>query len=120
MLEGTQTRLVFSMGANDTTAAGAGTRIAPDRSTDALAQILHEAGRRALPALVVGPPLAGDDDQHARIRALSVRFAAVAAGRHVPFIETAAHMPAASPSCGKHDVATARTQQQRAMSNSPD
>jgi len=85
----TRPRMVFSFGANDTTAEGESTRVAPQRSAQALADMLHGAADRQLPSLVIGPPLAGDDEQHDRIRSLSARLATVCDQHQTPFIEVA-------------------------------
>jgi len=89
LLAGPRSRLVFSFGANDTTTAGDGTRVSREQSTRALDAILRGAADHALTAFVVGPPPAGDDEQHARIRALSRDLAATCDTHHVPFIEVA-------------------------------
>lgn len=86
---GTRPRLVVSCGANDTTAEGASTRVTPQRCAQALADILRGAADLRLPTLVVGPPLAGDDAQHDRIRSLSVRLAPVCDTHQARFIEVA-------------------------------
>lgn len=93
---GTRPRLVVSCGANDTTAEGASTRVTAQRSVQALADILHGATELRLPTLVVGPPLAGDDAQHDRIRSLSARLAPVCDRHQARFIEVAHHQRAES------------------------
>lgn len=86
---GTRPQVVFSFGANDTTAEGETTRVTPGHSAQALADMLRSAADLGLPSLVIGPPLAGTDQQHDRIRSLSARFAAVCGRHQAPFIEVA-------------------------------
>ena len=93
---GADCRVVFAVGANDTTLEGDGPRVVPDRSCLALAKMLDQAGELALPAAVVGPPPVGDGAQQARVVTLSEAFAELCAERRVPFWPVAATL-AASP-----------------------
>jgi acyl-CoA thioesterase-1 len=79
--------VVFGFGVNDTTEEDGRLRVEPGEGIEALAAMLEGAARLALPALVVGPPPAGEPAQDVRVRALSARFAAVAAARAVPFVD---------------------------------
>ncbi len=78
-------RVVFAVGANDTTIESGRARVTPDRSCMALAKMLDQAATLRLPAAVAGPPPVGDAAQQARAVALSDAFAEVCAARGVPF-----------------------------------
>jgi lysophospholipase L1-like esterase len=82
-------RLVFSFGVNDTTAAGAATRVALAASLDNGRAIL-EAARQAYPLLLVGPPPVAGDAHNARIAELSERLARLAGALDVPYLEVCA------------------------------
>ncbi len=86
---GTQTRLVLSFGANDTAEVNGEPRVASAQTIAALARILDTASAERFGVIVVGPPPAGDDAQHQRLRALSHEFDACCRSRSVPFIEIA-------------------------------
>ncbi len=85
LLAGADCRVVFAVGANDTTAEDGRVRVTPDRSCMALDKMLDQAATLGLPAAVAGPPPVGDAAQQARAVALSEAFAGVCAARGVPF-----------------------------------
>lgn len=94
---GADCRVVFAVGANDTTAEDGRVRVTPDRSCMALEKVLDQAATLRLPAAVAGPPPVGDAAQQARAVALSDAFAEVCAARGVPFwpvVETLLASPA--------------------------
>lgn len=78
-------RVVFAVGANDTTEERGTVRVAPERSRMALDKMLDQAATMRLPAAVAGPPPVGDAAQRARTVALSDTFAELCAERDVPF-----------------------------------
>ena len=82
-------RVVFSFGANDATREEGRLRSDPADSVENLERALAGARDRGLPALVVGPPPVDDAAQQERIRALSIAFAGVAAGRDAPYVPIA-------------------------------
>ncbi len=82
---GADTRVVFAVGANDTTVEDGRRRVEPDRSCMALGAMLDQAAGMRLPAAVAGPPPVGDAAQRERAVALSARFAELCAARDVPF-----------------------------------
>ncbi|MER5967903.1 GDSL-type esterase/lipase family protein [Streptomyces sp. NPDC002057] len=89
-LPGADNRLVVSFGSNDTVEEDGGVRVDPARCLDNLASILDESERRAVTALVVGPPpVVGAGEGHLR-RALELaeEMAATCRRRQVPFIAT--------------------------------
>jgi acyl-CoA thioesterase-1 len=79
--------VVFGFGVNDTTVEDGRLRVEPDEAVDALGRVLDRAAQLALPALVVGPPPAGEPAQDARVRDLSGAQQRVAAARGVPFVD---------------------------------
>jgi lysophospholipase L1-like esterase len=79
--------VVGGFGVNDTTAEGGRLRVEPEAAVDALRRVLDGARELSLPALVVGPPPAGEPAQDVRVGALSAAFASVAATRGVPFVD---------------------------------
>ncbi|MFF1613520.1 GDSL-type esterase/lipase family protein [Amycolatopsis sp. NPDC058278] len=83
-------RLVISFGSNDAVEEGGRVRVAPDRCLDNLASILDECWRRAIAALVVGPPpVIGAGAEHLRRTSkLAGEMAALCRSRDVPFIGT--------------------------------
>jgi len=78
-------RVVFAVGANDTTLEDDRPRVTPDRSCRALETMLGQAAELGLPAAVAGPPPVGDAAQRARAIELSDAFGALCAERDVPF-----------------------------------
>jgi acyl-CoA thioesterase I len=89
-------RVLFAVGANDTTEERGAVRVTPERSLMALGTMLDQAARLRLPTAVAGPPPVGDADQRARTVALSDAFAELCAARDVPFWPVAATL-ACSP-----------------------
>lgn len=79
------TRVVLSVGVNDTTYVNGIPRILPDDSCTNLERILETLSGD--PVLVVGPPAVSDDAQNARIAELSNRFLALCRARGVPYVE---------------------------------
>lgn len=82
---GADCRVVFAVGANDTTAENGAERVPPSRSLMALAKMLEQAAALRLPAAVAGPPPVGDAAQRERVAALSGAFGELCAAREVPF-----------------------------------
>jgi acyl-CoA thioesterase-1 len=78
-------RVVFAVGANDTTVEHGRQRVTPERSCTALGAMLDQAAAIDLPAAVAGPPPVGDAAQRARAIALSDAFGELCAARAVPF-----------------------------------
>ncbi len=83
---GTDTRIVTSFGANDTAREEGVQGVEPERSCDALSEILERAAAIELPALVVGPAPVDDAEQNRRIQSLSGEFGEICASRAVPFL----------------------------------
>lgn len=117
LLAGADSRVVFAIGANDTTVEDGVLRVAPDRSCAALGGMLDEAAALGVPAAVVGPPPVGDAEQRTRVIALSDAFAEVCAARDVPFwpvaetllasptwLDEAAAGDGAHPAAGGYDL----------------
>jgi acyl-CoA thioesterase I len=117
LLAGADCRVVFAVGANDTTVEGGTVRVPPERSCMALDKMLDQVAALGLPGAVAGPPPAGDAEQQARVVALSDAFAAVCAAREVPFwpvaepllasrtwLEEAAAGDGAHPAAGGYDL----------------
>jgi lysophospholipase L1-like esterase len=82
-------RVVFALGANDTTVEDGARRVPPERSLMALAKMLEQAAELRARVAVAGPPPVGDEAQRARGLALSDAFAALCAERGVPFFPVA-------------------------------
>lgn len=114
---GADCRVIFAVGANDTTVESGSLRVTPDRSCMALDKMLGQAAEIELPAAIAGPPPAGDAEQQARVVALSDAFAEVCAAHDVPFwpvaetllasptwLEEAAAGDGAHPSAGGYDL----------------
>jgi acyl-CoA thioesterase-1 len=99
-----ESRLVLSMGVNDTTEEDGAPRLEPARSVAALGEVLAGADRAGWPVLVVGPPVVADDVQNQRIGALDDRFGSVCAGSGVPYVPVARAL-AADPTW-RREVAT--------------
>ncbi|HKG03317.1 MAG TPA: GDSL-type esterase/lipase family protein [Conexibacter sp.] len=85
LFAGADCRVVFAVGANDTTFENGAVRVAPERSCMALDKMLDQVAALGLPVAVAGPPPAGDAAQQGRVVALSDAFAEVCAAREVPF-----------------------------------
>lgn len=79
------TRVVVSMGVNDTTYMDGNPRVSPDDSCANLERILEIISGD--PLLVVGPPAVSDDAQNARIAQLSADFHALCSARGIPYVE---------------------------------
>jgi lysophospholipase L1-like esterase len=86
------TKVVFAMGANDTTEKDGVLRVEPGDSVEILATLLRQSDAAGLPALVVGPAPVGDDRQMDRITELSDRFAGLCRQMGVPFVDVAARL----------------------------
>lgn len=84
-----ETRVVFAVGANDTTAGDDGVRCDADESVETLTALLSQAAAIGLPTMVVGPAPVGDERQMQRIAELSERFAKVCEEAGVPYVEVA-------------------------------
>jgi acyl-CoA thioesterase I len=83
-------RVVFAVGANDTTSEGGVPRVAPERSCMALDKMLEQVAALGLPAAVAGPPPVGDAAQQRCVAALTDTFGELCARRDVPFWPVAA------------------------------
>ena len=90
-------RVVFAVGANDTTIEGDGPRVTPERSCRALETMLEQAAGLGLPAAVAGPPPVGDAAQRARAVELSDAFGELCAARAAPFWPVARALDASRP-----------------------
>jgi len=117
LFAGADCRVIFAVGANDTTVENGSVRVTPDRSCMALDKMLDQATALGLPAAVAGPPPACDTEEQARAIALSASFAEVCAARDVPFwpvaetllasrtwLDEAAAGDGAHPSAGGYDL----------------
>jgi len=82
---GADCRVVFAVGANDTTVENGAERVPPSRSQMALGKMLEQAAALGLAASVAGPAPVGDAEQRARVAALSDAFGELCAAREVPF-----------------------------------
>jgi len=78
-------RVLFAVGANDTTVEDGRPRVTPERSCLALGTMLGQAAELGLPTAVAGPPPVGDAAQRARAIELSDAFGELCAARAVPF-----------------------------------
>jgi len=90
-------RVVFAVGANDTTLEAGSPRVTPERSCLALEKMLDQATELGLPAAVAGPPPVGDAAQRARVIELSDAFAERCASRAVPFWPVARTLEVSRP-----------------------
>ncbi|WP_051684372.1 GDSL-type esterase/lipase family protein [Blastococcus sp. URHD0036] len=99
-----ESRVVLSLGVNDTTEEDGAPRLAPARSVAALGEMLTGAASAGWPVLVVGPPSVADDAQNQRIAALDDRFGSVCADSGVPYVPVARAL-AADPTW-RREVAT--------------
>jgi acyl-CoA thioesterase-1 len=86
VLPGTDTRMVLSFGANDTTMAGGTVRVPTDLSRRALITLLDEASNLDVATWVVGPAPVDDTTQNRRMGALTEAFAEVCHERGTPFV----------------------------------
>lgn len=89
LLPEADTRLVVSLGTNDTTIEHGRLRVEPERSAAALSEILDGAAALGLPALAVGPAPIDDARQNARIQALSASFSSICSAAAVRFVGVA-------------------------------
>lgn len=80
-----ETRVVLSLGVNDTTHEGGQPRVHLEESCVNLERLLDSLAGDSI--LVVGPPAVADDAQNVRIGRLSTRFHQLCRGRGIPFIE---------------------------------
>jgi acyl-CoA thioesterase-1 len=83
----TDTRVIVSVGVNDTVLDDRFPRVAPEQSTANLTAIIGKAARRGLPLLVVGPPPIADDGHNARIADLNQRYSRLCGQLAVPFVD---------------------------------
>lgn len=102
--DGTDPRVVLSLGVNDTTWENDGPRVAPDESVANLAEILDRAAVRGWPVLVVAPPPVGDPGQNARTALLDERFARICRDASVPYVPV--HQPLRDSAVWMHEVRT--------------
>ncbi|MFC9327038.1 GDSL-type esterase/lipase family protein [Kitasatospora sp. NPDC057015] len=102
LAEGTDRRVVFSLGVNDTTLEGGRPRVAPEESTANLAKMLDGAAGRGWQALVVAPPPVADPGQNLRTARLDERFASLCREAGVPYV--AAHRPLSGNAVWMHEV----------------
>ena len=79
------TRVVLSMGVNDTTHVDGAPRVSLAESCANLTAVLDAVAGD--PVLVVGPPAVADDAQNDRIRELTGRYLELCRGRGVPYVE---------------------------------
>ncbi|WP_336030520.1 GDSL-type esterase/lipase family protein [Geodermatophilus sp. FMUSA9-8] len=87
--DGTDHRVVFSLGANDVSAPAGRRRVPQERTLEVVAGMLDEAHAAGWPAFVTGPPPGADAGWTDRALALSAAMAEVAASRAVPFADLA-------------------------------
>lgn len=90
-------RVVFAVGANDTTVQDGRPRMTPDRSCLALGKMLDQAAELGPATAVAGPPPVGDAAQRTRAIELSDAFGALCAARGVPFWPVARALDASRP-----------------------
>lgn len=83
--DGSNGRLVFSFGVNDTVMEDGKRRIPEEESITNFREILGNAGAR-FPVLMVGPPPLPDDVHNARIAALDHRYAREAEALDLPYL----------------------------------
>lgn len=81
-----ETRVVFAVGANDTTEEDGTLRVEPDKSVEILAALLNQSATAGFPVMVVGPAPVGDQRQMDRIIDLTDQFTGVCAEAGVPFV----------------------------------
>ena len=84
--EGTDGRIVFSFGVNDTTLENGTCRVEVSDSAENTREIL-KAATQLFPVLMVGPPPVLDAEHNLRIAALSKQFAVVCAELDVPYLD---------------------------------
>jgi lysophospholipase L1-like esterase len=86
------TKVVFAVGANDTTEEDGVLRVVPNKSVETLAALLRQSATAGFPAMVVGPAPVGDRLQMERIATLSDRFVEVCEQMGVPFVNLSPHL----------------------------
>lgn len=79
------TRVVVSLGVNDTTYVDGKPRIRPEDSCANLERLLDIISGD--PTLIVGPPAVSDDAQNARIAELSAHFHALCSARGISYVD---------------------------------
>jgi acyl-CoA thioesterase I len=84
---GTDTRVVVSVGVNDTMLEGHAPRVTAEVSTANLEEIIAKARHHDLPLLVVGPPPIADGRHNARIADLVDRYGDLCSRCTVPFVD---------------------------------
>jgi acyl-CoA thioesterase-1 len=87
-----ETKVVFAVGANDTSEEEEASRVELTDSVGALVAMLRQAEEAGLPAIVVGPAPVGDEQQVERIANLSSRFAEACEQMGVSFVEVTASL----------------------------
>jgi acyl-CoA thioesterase-1 len=87
-------RVVVSLGVNDTTIRDGRRRVPRERSPQHLTAILDGARGAGWPVLVVGPPPVADSAQNERLAELDTGFAGACAGRGVPYVRVLAALAA--------------------------
>jgi lysophospholipase L1-like esterase len=85
-LPGTETRVVFCFGANDTALDNNRRRLTLDQSLANARALLHEAKAR-YPVLLIGPPPVADATHDERIGELSRALATVAQQENIPYLD---------------------------------
>jgi acyl-CoA thioesterase I len=83
------TKVVFAVGANDTTEEDGTRRMNAAESAKTLAALLQQAKAVGLPAMVVGPAPVGDHEQMGRIGNLSACLNEICEQAQVPFVDVA-------------------------------
>lgn len=78
------TKVVFAVGANDTTEEDGTRRMTATESAKTLAALLRQSKAAGLPTMVVGPAPVGDREQVGRIAELSACFNEVCEQAQVP------------------------------------
>lgn len=91
--EGSDGRVVFSFGVNDTTLEGDSPRVDFSDSIENARQVLDLASQ-SYPTLMIGPPPTSDADQNTRIARLSDGFAPVCGELGIPYLDVFASLQA--------------------------
>lgn len=92
---GSENKLVFSFGINDTTLEGSQTRIELVNSISNACQILTLA-KEQYPTLMIGAPPIADTEQNHRIQTLCQHFASICQEIQVPYLDVFAPLSASS------------------------
>ncbi len=85
-----ETKVVFAVGANDTTEEDGAVRCEVAESVETLAALLRQSEYAGMSAMVVGPAPVGDERQMERIAQLSHRYAELCKQNSVPFVNVEA------------------------------